>query len=81
MPILNKTLLNKEVSNIIWKNVKPKVICSDGTSYSADHVIITVSLGVLKECVKTMFDPPLPEYKFRAIDVSLFVITAYVIKI
>lgn len=68
LPLLSKTLLNKEVTTIEWKNVKPKVVCRDGTSYSADHVIVTVSLGVLKECAKTLFEPPLPGYKLRAID-------------
>lgn len=47
-----------------------KLHFSDGTTLSADHVIVTVSLGVLKHGIggnRTMFDPPLPESKIRAI--------------
>ncbi|KAF5275129.1 hypothetical protein FQA39_LY18687 [Lamprigera yunnana] len=42
-------LLYKEVNEIEW-NVSDKTIvsCLDGSTYQADHVILTVSLGVLK---------------------------------
>ncbi|KAK1418611.1 hypothetical protein QVD17_27756 [Tagetes erecta] len=46
----------------------------DGTSLSADHVIVTVSLGVLKAGIHDSddlgmlkFNPPLPDYKNEAI--------------
>ncbi|KAI5664699.1 hypothetical protein M9H77_24022 [Catharanthus roseus] len=42
----------------------------DGTTMSADHVIITVSLGVLKQGIRQeagMFNPPLPNFKSEAI--------------
>lgn len=37
-----------------------EVLCSNGAMYSAGHVIVTCSLGCLKACHKTMFEPELP---------------------
>jgi hypothetical protein len=41
---------------------KPPVVvsCSNGAVYTAGHVIVTCSLGCLKACYKTMFEPELP---------------------
>lgn len=42
----------------------------DGSTMSADHVILTVSLGVLKQGIReetAMFNPPLPSFKTEAI--------------
>lgn len=36
------------------------VLCSNGAVYTAGHVIVTCSLGCLKACCKTMFEPELP---------------------
>ncbi|XP_066975267.1 spermine oxidase isoform X1 [Macrobrachium rosenbergii] len=47
---------------------KVEVVCQNGKKFYADHVICTVPLGVLKENGKTMFDPPLPEYKMDSIN-------------
>ncbi|KAM9305653.1 peroxisomal N(1)-acetyl-spermine/spermidine oxidase-like [Gastrophryne carolinensis] len=44
-----------------------KVTCEDGEEFPADHIIITVSLGCLKERSSTLFDPPLPKGKIEAI--------------
>lgn len=44
------------------------VSCADGSSYSADHVIFTASLGVLKDRHRTLFTPNLPADKIKAID-------------
>lgn len=63
----SKILLNKEVSKIDWTNERAAVKCSDGSWYDADHVLVTVSLGVLKENFKTWFSPQLPAYKENAI--------------
>ncbi|XP_078449231.1 spermine oxidase [Lampetra fluviatilis] len=45
-----------------------RVECEDGECFLADHVILTASLGVLKERHGTMFDPPLPGDKVAAIE-------------
>ncbi|XP_045783117.1 spermine oxidase-like [Maniola jurtina] len=63
--------LNTEVTQIKWpkdSTGKVEVVCKDGTVYTADNVIVTVSLGVLKERYSTLFSPPLPEDKVTAID-------------
>ncbi|KAL6585821.1 hypothetical protein OROMI_002465 [Orobanche minor] len=49
-----------------------KLHFADGSTMSADHVIITVSLGVLKRGISQdsdffSFNPPLPNFKTRAI--------------
>lgn len=71
LPVDEKILLNKEVSCINWdiknNNGAVKVKCSDGSSYSGDFVISTVSIGVLKERYDSLFSPPLPSYKQNAI--------------
>jgi protoporphyrinogen oxidase len=36
------------------------VLCSNGAVYTAEHVIVTCSLGCLKDSCKTMFEPELP---------------------
>lgn len=43
------------------------VQCCDGEEYCADYVVITVSLGVLKEHAEKMFCPALPANKMDAI--------------
>ncbi|KAH7301580.1 hypothetical protein KP509_23G033200 [Ceratopteris richardii] len=73
---------NKRVTKIAWSGnmqTAPLCIhCDDGTSYDAEHVIVTVSLGVLKQEVPSadgakpatlirLFDPPLPAWKLSAI--------------
>jgi monoamine oxidase len=71
LKVEDKILFNKEVKNIDWLNTSNefvKIKCSDGSEYDADHVIITVSLGVLKKFHKTLFTPELPEIKKNAIE-------------
>jgi monoamine oxidase len=70
LKVERKILLNKEVKNVKWDYEGKqllRVTCADGTFYDADHVIVTVSLGVLKYNYKFMFTPQLPLYKQKAI--------------
>ncbi|XP_046549103.1 spermine oxidase-like [Haliotis rubra] len=65
--------LSKPVKTVHWQTSKEKfqtttndlsiVECEDGTIFKADYVIITPSVGVLKEREGTLFDPPLPDDK------------------
>uniref|UniRef100_A0A0V0G8I4 Putative flavin-containing amine oxidase n=1 Tax=Triatoma dimidiata TaxID=72491 RepID=A0A0V0G8I4_TRIDM len=59
--------LNTEVEEIDWNGLVVLVKCKNGKLFKADHVIVTVSLGVLKEKYRTLFNPPLPVEKVRAI--------------
>ncbi|XP_051474653.1 peroxisomal N(1)-acetyl-spermine/spermidine oxidase isoform X3 [Apus apus] len=71
-------LLNKAVRTIQWRGTfreegddgrdfPVQVECEDGDTFLADHVIITVPLGFLKECHQVFFQPPLPKQKAEAI--------------
>ncbi|XP_048480229.1 possible lysine-specific histone demethylase 1 [Plutella xylostella] len=62
---------NKPVTQIKWsKNPAEPVLvsCADGHQYRAKTVLVTVSVGVLKERHMKLFDPPLPEHKVEAIE-------------
>lgn len=63
-----KIRFNKEVTNIDWTTNGVDVLCTDGSKYRADHVIVTVSLGCLKKTHLTLFTPSLPAKKINAID-------------
>ncbi|CAG9826187.1 unnamed protein product [Diabrotica balteata] len=68
LPIDNKILLNKEVKKVTTSENGNKIVCVDGTSYKAQHVVFTPSLGVLKSDAKSLFDPQLPAEKLEAIE-------------
>ena len=40
-----------------------------GNTYCADHVIVTIPLGVLKAKYDKLFNPPLPQEKIKTIKV------------
>ncbi|XP_061381821.1 spermine oxidase-like isoform X1 [Danaus plexippus] len=64
--------LNKEVKLIKWPRDSSgdvEVTCADGSVFTADNVIVTVSLGVLKERKTSLFEPSLPAGKIKAINV------------
>lgn len=59
--------LNQRVRQVDWNRPDGSVLVScDKEKYSADHVVITVSLGVLKHNT-TLFRPTLPESHCKAI--------------
>ncbi|XP_009951263.1 PREDICTED: peroxisomal N(1)-acetyl-spermine/spermidine oxidase, partial [Leptosomus discolor] len=76
-------LLNKAVRTIRWRgsfhedgdeardfparDFPVRVECEDGDAFLADHVIVTVPLGFLKEHHQDFFQPPLPDQKVEAI--------------
>lgn len=45
-----------------------RVTCSDSTQYACNHLVCTVSLGVLKSIHRSLFLPPLPAKKILAIE-------------
>lgn len=64
--------LEKEVVQINYNsNKNVTIVCKDGAEYLCDHTICTVSLGVLKEKFETLFVPPLPTQKIKAIKVNI----------
>lgn len=44
-----------------------RILCEDGRTFYAQHVICTIPLGVLKETHQTLFSPELPRYKQESI--------------
>ena len=74
LPVLNNTVLNTEVVSVNYTNTVddgPSILLTtaNGQLYQADHVIVTVSLGVLKDRHKSLFIPSLPEEKVSTIEV------------
>ncbi|CAD5124762.1 unnamed protein product [Dimorphilus gyrociliatus] len=59
--------LNHKVEKIVLKNSTVKVVCSNGLELNADHVLVTLPLGVLKQS-NHLFDPPLPKMKQHSIN-------------
>ncbi|CAG0891656.1 unnamed protein product [Darwinula stevensoni] len=62
----NKLRLSTEVCEVAWSERPLKVHCASGEVIEADHVIVTVSLGILKSR-PDLFFPRLPESKTEAI--------------
>lgn len=64
---------DKTVTDVpITSSQRVKVICDNGDKYYADHVVVTIPLGVLKEQSKSLFVPELPQFKVEAMDRLLF---------
>lgn len=49
-----------------------EVVCENGQTFYANHVICTIPLGVLKENASALFEPPLPQYKMESLERLLF---------
>lgn len=65
-------LLNHVVQTIDWPqkgddNQKTCVTCENGEKFYADHVIVTMSLGVMKAQADKLFRPSLPQEKLDSI--------------
>lgn len=63
-----KIQLNKKVVSIDWTSEKISIKCEDGSEFSADHVIVTIPIGVLKARHQSLFTPKLPDKKVEAIE-------------
>ncbi|XP_001637328.2 spermine oxidase [Nematostella vectensis] len=66
---------NHEVVSIKWKPKAEEtsssvvsITCSNGEIFTAEHVIVTLPLGVLKSRHEVIFNPPLPQIKKDAIN-------------
>uniref|UniRef100_A0A182PF47 Amine oxidase domain-containing protein n=1 Tax=Anopheles epiroticus TaxID=199890 RepID=A0A182PF47_9DIPT len=73
IPVEEYTKFNHEVKSIKWNNHpadphRISVTCTNGATFGATHLILTVSLGVLQTMHSVWFDPPLPEPKRNAIE-------------
>ncbi|XP_034948711.1 spermine oxidase [Chelonus insularis] len=71
-----KFLLKHAVSRIRWKqenqiNSRIEITCDNGKTITADQVICTLPLGVLKRR-PDIFEPALPQYKLESIQRLMF---------
>ena len=60
----NRVHLGKTVKAIVDDGRQPEVHCSDGTLYTADHVICSLPVGVLRDVI---IDPPLSGSQAEAV--------------
>lgn len=72
LSIKDKVIFGKEVVKIYWSGDQAKVLCADNSCFKAQCVLSTVSLGVLKNVCNELFEPELPEFKLKAIQVKPF---------
>ncbi|KAF8316802.1 hypothetical protein DL93DRAFT_2165923 [Clavulina sp. PMI_390] len=62
----SQTLLNATVANISYSSTGVTVYLADGTKLTADHALVTFSVGVLQN-TDVVFQPSLPAWKWEAI--------------
>jgi hypothetical protein len=66
-PVLENILYDKQVSSVDYSGSQVLVNCADGSVFSADKILITVPLPILKNN-EIAFTPALPESKLNAIE-------------
>ncbi len=64
---LNKVVLNSPVVSINYSGSQVSVSTSNGTVYTADRILVTVPLAILKNS-SIVFNPALPSDKIQAIN-------------
>lgn len=54
------------------RNKVIEILCENGKMITAEHIICTLPLGVLKKKANDIFEPPLPDNKLQAINRLMF---------
>lgn len=73
-----KLLLNHKVTKIKWCGVESKskepvnVFCENGKIFKCNHLVNTMPLGVLKDHIKTLYLPAVPQYKIDCVNALNF---------
>lgn len=70
--VRDKIQLNTEVTKLQWSKNGQVMLHTTSDVITADHVIMTPSLGFMKENHRKMFDPALPLNKQKAIQEMTF---------
>lgn len=66
-----RLVLNSKVDTIAYTSTGVRCILENGDVYTADYMVLTVSLGVLHhEMIR--FDPPLPDWKKYSLSGAVF---------
>lgn len=63
----NQTLLNTVVKAVNYSDTGVTVLLDNGRVLTADHALVTFSVGVLQHD-DVLFHPPLPSWKLEAIE-------------
>ena len=72
LPIDDKIFLNNKVTEIKWTGNETVTVYTSQNTYTADFVIFTPSVGVLKHQKTNLFNPNLPSWKNDAIEAFNF---------
>lgn len=64
----DQTLLNATANSITYTDSGATIQLTNGKTLTADHLLVTVSVGVLQHDEDLAFHPALPDWKREAID-------------